>query len=240
MPNYKRYQPKYLVRSSKKKQRKYRGRTSGEPALIPLQRNVLQTGFPNQVKVRLKYVDTILLTSNVGAPSSHTFRMNSLFDPDLTGTGHQPYGFDQWSPLYTTYTVVGAKLRADWSPVSQSDITAVRGPWNVLTVTDDDGSISSTNPTLNMELPRCDSKILGDKQGAHNVVTTYATYSPLKDLGISPNDDVLNTLMSTNPGRVWFATCSMNDISTNSSQLQLKVTIEFMVVFKNVRNQGQS
>ena len=32
-------------------------------------------------------------------------RMNSLFDPDQTGTGHQPYYFDQFAALYNRYTV---------------------------------------------------------------------------------------------------------------------------------------
>jgi hypothetical protein len=32
-----------------------------------------------------------------------------MFDPDITGTGHQPYGFDQYMLQYNHYTVIGAK-----------------------------------------------------------------------------------------------------------------------------------
>lgn len=41
----------------------------------------------------------------------HTFNLSSLYDPDATGLGHQPMGFDFWSQMYLKYTVTGAKVR---------------------------------------------------------------------------------------------------------------------------------
>jgi hypothetical protein len=35
----------------------------------------------------------------------HHFRTTAVYDPDYTGTGHQPYGFDQHSRLYNHYIV---------------------------------------------------------------------------------------------------------------------------------------
>lgn len=35
---------------------------------------------------------------------------NSLYDPDVTGTGHQPRGFDQLAALYKRYYVYAARL----------------------------------------------------------------------------------------------------------------------------------
>ena len=37
-------------------------------------------------------------------------RLNSLFDPNLSGLGHQPRGFDQLMAVYEKYTVVAAKI----------------------------------------------------------------------------------------------------------------------------------
>jgi len=34
------------------------------------------------------------------------FRMNSIFDPDYTGTGHQPFFRDMWASQYDYYTVI--------------------------------------------------------------------------------------------------------------------------------------
>jgi hypothetical protein len=38
------------------------------------------------------------------------FRLNSLFDPDFTGTGSQPTTFDQWMTLYGRYRVIATDV----------------------------------------------------------------------------------------------------------------------------------
>lgn len=38
------------------------------------------------------------------------FRANSLFDPDFTGVGAQPRGFDQWVTLYDAFCVLSSTL----------------------------------------------------------------------------------------------------------------------------------
>lgn len=55
--------------------------------------------------VSLKYVEsfTINLATTVG--SQQTMNLNSIFDPNRTGTGHQPYGYDQLAVLYNRYRV---------------------------------------------------------------------------------------------------------------------------------------
>jgi len=52
---------------------------------------------------KLKYCSAVV-TNNAG---QYVFNLNSLFDPDLTGVGHQPYGYDQLAVLYNRYRVIG-------------------------------------------------------------------------------------------------------------------------------------
>lgn len=47
-----------------------------------------------------------------GIAATQVFSANGLYDPDITGGGHQPVGFDQLMQLYDHYSVVGAKIRA--------------------------------------------------------------------------------------------------------------------------------
>ena len=48
-------------------------------------------GFPDEFITTIRYVDVYTLTSASNGIAKQYMRMNSLFDPDQTGTGHQPY-----------------------------------------------------------------------------------------------------------------------------------------------------
>lgn len=61
--------------------------------------------------LKLRYSDTYSVLSGVGNLSLYTYRGNSCFDPDFTGIGSQPYGWDQWTPLYQRYRVIGSQMR---------------------------------------------------------------------------------------------------------------------------------
>lgn len=58
------------------------------------------------------------LTAAAGFTASRFFIANGLFDPDISGSGHQPMGFDQMMALYTTYTVMRATLTITGLPES--------------------------------------------------------------------------------------------------------------------------
>jgi len=49
--------------------------------------------------------------SNITTPAFNIFRGNSCYDPDYTGAGVQPYGWDQLCPtFYTHYNVRASKI----------------------------------------------------------------------------------------------------------------------------------
>ena len=49
-----------------------------------------------------------------GTPVGYIFSANGLYDPDITGVGHQPVGFDQMGQMFDHYTVIAAKIRVDF------------------------------------------------------------------------------------------------------------------------------
>lgn len=63
--------------------------------------------IPNRAIVTLKYSQ---LNNSNGAAVDYMFNLNSLFDPDRTGVGHQPLGFDQYSAFYNRYKVFKCKV----------------------------------------------------------------------------------------------------------------------------------
>lgn len=64
--------------------------------------------LPPTLFTKMRYSHQVILyadnlTGRTG--SEYAFRMNSLYDPDFTGTGHQPVGFDQLAAIYKIYRV---------------------------------------------------------------------------------------------------------------------------------------
>ncbi len=66
------------------------------------------SGIPQHAYVNQTYWDRITIGDNSTVVDSHVFRLNSTFDPDETGTGHQPKGRDFYASIYNDYTVVSA------------------------------------------------------------------------------------------------------------------------------------
>lgn len=63
------------------------------------------TPLPQKYLVKMKYVEEIGLVAAASVPGVWVFRLNSIFDPDFTGTGHQPFGRDQLVDFYHRYRV---------------------------------------------------------------------------------------------------------------------------------------
>ena len=90
---FKKVQPVVIVKQSRKR--------SG-PKITKL--------LKNKTTAHLRYVDVITIDPGAAATASHVFRANSLFDPDATGTGHQPLMFDEYAELYGEYRVLSSKI----------------------------------------------------------------------------------------------------------------------------------
>lgn len=64
--------------------------------------------IPQRYICKLKYAEDV---TTDGLTGTWRFNLNSLFDPNQTGTGHQPYGFDQLATLYNKYRVISCGWR---------------------------------------------------------------------------------------------------------------------------------
>jgi hypothetical protein len=75
---------------------------------LSLSQNVL----PRRLQRTLRYAETLAYTTGAAGVvgTINLFRLNSLFDPNQTGVGHQPYGFDQLSLFYQQYIVHSYKV----------------------------------------------------------------------------------------------------------------------------------
>jgi len=120
-------------RRQRRKAKKELGRVSGPGSLLngggasvnTLVYEPWMPIFPARVKKMLRYSTSIGASSTTGAiTSTQVFRANDLFDPDFTGTGHQPMGFDQLMVFYNHFCVTKAKIRCVFKNTAGSAPTA--------------------------------------------------------------------------------------------------------------------
>lgn len=83
------------------------------------------SNFPQNAVVKLRYSGAIVLLPNAGDRYNWVWRVNGLYDCDITGTGHQPLGYDQLSAIWTTYQVTGCKFKAVCVPVNTPPETMI-------------------------------------------------------------------------------------------------------------------
>lgn len=73
--------------------------------------------IPQRYICKMKYSDQFNISTTTLAPiGAYRFNMNSIFDPNQTGVGHQPYGHDTFQTLYNRYRVI----KCSWTIQSSS------------------------------------------------------------------------------------------------------------------------
>lgn len=92
--------PKKFMKRGRKMRRNWRKRAArrGVKVLGALQ------PIPQRQIVKMKYAQNV--NTAVTTAYNWKFALNNIFDPDFTGTGHQPYGHDQLAALYNRYRVI--------------------------------------------------------------------------------------------------------------------------------------
>lgn len=199
-------------------------------------------GFPDTLVTKLKYSDLITLTSTSNSLSRYVFQPNNAYDPDYTGIGHQPMMFDQFAAVYARYVVLGAKLTASFSPISNTiSTTQPSGPLIVGIFEDYDTSFTATSVSFLMESNNSTTAFLNNAQGGNNVKTLSCTYSPQQSLGVSPEDDTISALVTASPARGYFTSVFMTETGlATPSSCNVKVDIEFTIRFFNQKDVAQS
>jgi hypothetical protein len=68
--------------------------------------------------VTLRYSERVNIDAAAGLSQSYVFSANGIYDPNITGTGHQPLGFDQWMLFYNHYTVSDSRISVQFTNIN--------------------------------------------------------------------------------------------------------------------------
>lgn len=80
--------------------------------------------WPDVLPVKLKYDDFRAVTAVLNQ-GIYVYRINSCFDPDFTGVGGQPGGFDQLKALYGRYRVMAFRYKIDLEVNTTNDDASI-------------------------------------------------------------------------------------------------------------------
>jgi len=169
---------------------------NSQKANHPSPQRILRTGFPLITTVNLKYAESFQLTSTYGATAAHNFRTNSAFDPNQSGTGHQPLGFDQWSSFYNHYIVLRSSIRVTFTSAAANTSGLIVGVY-----ISDDTTVSGDPYTL-IEQGLTKYKILNATNTNSKPTTLSANYSTKSYYNVTNvNDNVgrLGAGINANP-----------------------------------------
>lgn len=132
---------------TKRRSKRHRGKRRSRRAYPGQHAGVLR----NRLRTTMNYSELVSMNPAT-FPAEYRFRANSLFDPNRTGVGHQPRGFDQISPMYEHYTVIGAKLTATF--MSEGDETGKASNYVLGVLVDNSASLTNPDQQGLFEDPR--------------------------------------------------------------------------------------
>lgn len=84
------------------------------------------SALPPKMSTTLRYVEAFALNPAVSSNAQYVFSANGLWDPNITGVGHQPRGFDELMKFYGNYFVKGCKITisnaSNGTPITSENI----------------------------------------------------------------------------------------------------------------------
>lgn len=162
--------------------------------------NISLTFLDPHKYITLKYTETFNFTLAAGTGTQQLFRLNSIFDPNSTGVGHQPYGYDQIMALYNRYRV----LSSSWKIIFGTQTSTYR-----IVVLPINGSLAAaitTAPTFEnaCEMPRARIFVQGGGGSPTIVVTGGIKLNDLNGVTIPEYmaDDRFEAAIGANPAEV--------------------------------------
>lgn len=190
----------------------------------------------DSVMVKLPYCDQYTMTSTSGTVATQQFRQNGIFDPDVTYTGHQPRGFDEYATLYDRYVVYGVAVEVDVVGVTS-------GVPGVLSLR---GSPNSTLPSSDIyeavENPRVKYIAISGSEGQNRgKLSTYFSTKALagvKDLGQERDYRSVVTTNPTEQNYINICWQALNGSSTTACNAIIKLT--YYVKFFDRKTLGSS
>jgi len=220
-----------------KKRRKGGARSSGRSSVLTTYEPKRLTFLSPRMIITMKYTDGLSFTLATVTASTQVYNLNSQFDPDRTGSGHQCYGYDQIATFYNRYRVHKARWHLIFSPSSASYRVGVL-PMNGLLAA---SVVDLATFTTARENPRCKGWIQG-ASGQSKPFTGSVNLQLLNGVrSVEYNaDDRFEAVVSASPSEVMVLQVMFYNPGGGTITINVDVTLEFDVDFHDPISLGGS
>lgn len=191
--------------------------------------------IPSRMNVTIKYCERIVLNPTVGTADNYVFAMNNAYDPNVTGTGHQPAGYDTWTTLYNRYVVTRSSIKITVFPAGVVALPTQ----NQFLVAIVPSRTASTFSDIQLALEQ-DYVRTGHVALYSDPVTVSHSMDVASFVGLPGGDDFLtNDYYGGNTGGgptyqpTWTIVCQCGDTTSNGEPIPIVVNLQYQVTFLN-------
>jgi len=188
-------------------------------------------GFPERKKVQLRYCTVVTLNASSGT-AAYVFALNGMYDPEITGTGHQPSYFGTWGAVYRRYGVTQCDVCVTHMQSSTSNVSpAIAG---YIVDTSGNQVSSGTDPMHLVEQPYAqffrvavgnDSN--GLRPGSLMARVPVAKWFGLTDQQLLADDRLCGTVVS-NPSAPLFMELWAGAIASDTPSTSISFLVELV------------
>jgi hypothetical protein len=206
-----------------------------EPTTVFFPKNCV--GLPDRLGVILKYAQNYN-NSGSATPSAQVFALNSGFDPDFSGTGHQPSFWDKIAAVYGRYYVRAFKMEL---AISQGQAATVPTEW-VCCYSDQNIGANTVEELIEAKYSK--NGILGLPSAGNAVVNVSLPWmSTAKLMGqpFTEADDNMYSGVGSSPTDVaWGIVKLQAQDGTTTVSARVRATLYMEIIFKDVLTQSTS
>ncbi len=182
----------------------------------------------------MRYSDFHGVTSTSGAIGSYVYRWNSTFDPNFTGTGHQPLYRDVYASVYDHYSVIAARA------IIRITYVDADSPIFVSVNTDDDSTFTTTAQTV-AEQSHGVSDLMTPLSGSHSYKEFIVNWSAQQVLGIDPYvTESYKTPVGENPSEESYLAVLAATTDTTTASINFQIILEQTVLWSELTTPTQS
>lgn len=230
-----------MARKYVRRQRKRYAKRRGKPTVNV---NRALSPFAQRYMCKMKYAEIRQISGPIGGGLvQYNWNLNSIYDPNLSGVGHQPYGYDQLADVYNRYRV----YRVDYAISAYNSDSSVN--YSVIAALPANEALTGTlgvseimeNPRAKYitQAPNASLKVLRGSISIPSLVGRNKQQYMSDDryqatFGSSPSEQaVLNVMAGTITGNT-------GNGGTATNTMNLSISLVYHVEMFDVKNQIQS